>query len=252
MEKSNRPLTKTCSSCGLKKPISAFLQLAGAQSATYGNICASCRKANLDKPTHKETDEGTVRDADHRIGAEEKLHGDLGKKLEHQRIEDLYVKEQEKDEKQQLQQTQKDESMAADAKMHRKNYLEKRSFLNTTAKTADSTRTTSTRQQIERQARIAHGLDHASKQEQAAREEQKQTEIDLSSPFEDTLISGKEKFKGDAIKRFAALIGANSPFARTLAQQTQKTEKKEKTQQQAAPTEKDVIDYVKKTWGPKR
>jgi len=36
---------KTCISCGLPKPTSAFLEISGPQGTHYGNICATCRGA---------------------------------------------------------------------------------------------------------------------------------------------------------------------------------------------------------------
>ncbi len=35
--------TRTCSICGQKKPLVAFLELAGDKGHTYGDICATCR-----------------------------------------------------------------------------------------------------------------------------------------------------------------------------------------------------------------
>jgi hypothetical protein len=42
-------LSKTCINCGLQKPLTAYLQIAGAEGSTYGNICSTCRGSGLGK-----------------------------------------------------------------------------------------------------------------------------------------------------------------------------------------------------------
>lgn len=102
-------LLKTCSSCGQQKPLSAFRQFAGAHGSMYGNICASCRKAHSEKSAPKETEEGTTRKSDHRIGIEEKVHADLTKKFEYKRIKEELHRSREKNEKNQMMKIEKTE-----------------------------------------------------------------------------------------------------------------------------------------------
>ena len=73
MEKINSP-TKTCSSCGLKKPLSAFIQVSGPQGRHYGNICATCRSKDAkDKGSSSPFDEVSDLKLKLRIGAKERV-----------------------------------------------------------------------------------------------------------------------------------------------------------------------------------
>src|ERR1700722_17983588 len=40
-------LSKTCVSCGLQKPLTAFLQISGPEGSSYGNVCSTCRGSGL-------------------------------------------------------------------------------------------------------------------------------------------------------------------------------------------------------------
>ena len=136
MSKPNLSLTKTCSSCGQQKPLSAFLQLAGAKGSMYGNICASCRKT-VATQGHKETDEGTTRKADHRIGSEEKVHGDIKKKLDYQRVDELYREDRKVDAQKQSNQNKKVETTAKAERSYRESLWGKNNA-NTQAKPASA------------------------------------------------------------------------------------------------------------------
>ena len=70
-----KKLTRTCSACGIEKPLSAFLQISGTQGTLYGAICATCRSAGITgkKPTTS-LDEGTTSaSSGSRIGVKEKV-----------------------------------------------------------------------------------------------------------------------------------------------------------------------------------
>lgn len=51
---------KTCKSCGIQKPLSAFLQYSGRVGSSYSNICTSCR-ANTTPKASQDTDSGTMK-----------------------------------------------------------------------------------------------------------------------------------------------------------------------------------------------
>ncbi|VVC75127.1 hypothetical protein AQUSIP_04030 [Aquicella siphonis] len=137
MSKTHISLTKTCASCGEQKPLSEFLQLAGAQGTTYGNICASCRKTQMEKDAgHKDTDEVTTRTTGVKIDSKAKVKGDIDKLEFRKQMETEYFDEREKTEEKEIKQTQKTQHTAREEKKHREGFLEKRSFLDSSKKPA--------------------------------------------------------------------------------------------------------------------
>ena len=183
MAKTNVALTKTCASCGQQKPLSAFLQLSGAEGSTYSNVCATCRKANLDKPAPKDPDEVTTSTTGLRIDSKTKVEEAKNIREHKKQIEETNLKEAEKEEHIKLEQTQKVEHVAKEEKKHRKTFLEKSSFL-------DSNKAKNT------VTRVFGG------EEQRAKERQ----IDLTGPVLDTAI-GKEKYKTAVFKQFTDWLG---------------------------------------------
>lgn len=134
MDKSNISLTKTCSNCGLQKPMSAFLEFAD-QGATYGNICASCRKAHIEKLNQIiEPEESTTSTTGVKIDAKTKVQAEIDKREQRKQTLEQYQSEREKNEKTQLKQEQKIQHVVQDEKKHRKDFLEKRSFLDKPSK----------------------------------------------------------------------------------------------------------------------
>lgn len=135
MGKSNISLTKTCSSCGQQKPLSAFLELTGSQGTTYGNICASCRKSHIEKLNQPaEPEESTTSTTGLKIDAKVKVKGEIDKRELFKQTEEQYLEEREKQEDKQLKHEQKVEHVAEDEKKHRKDFIEKRSFLDSSNK----------------------------------------------------------------------------------------------------------------------
>jgi len=135
MGKSNISLTKTCNSCGQQKPLSAFLELSGPQGTTYGNICASCRKANIENISQpKEPEDSTRSTTGIKIDAKAKVQGEKDKRELRKQIEEQYHDEREKLDEKQFLKEQKIQHVTQDEKKHRKEFLEKRSFLDSTKK----------------------------------------------------------------------------------------------------------------------
>lgn len=74
MEK-EKPLQRICTSCGLTKPLSAFLYISSTRGTTYGALCSACRGAEkLRKQTNKTEEDAGSTTLKLRIGAEEKIH----------------------------------------------------------------------------------------------------------------------------------------------------------------------------------
>lgn len=127
-------LTRVCSSCGVRKPISAFLQLTGLKGTLYGQICASCRSQQAANKTtlKKEDDEtGSRREVKLRLGAAERL--EIARKQEQQfkSKEEAQKEELKKREKMAAEKSEGIEKKEQAAKTHRTQYIDakKKGFL---------------------------------------------------------------------------------------------------------------------------
>lgn len=129
MNKPNVSLTKTCASCGVQKPLSAFLQIAGMQGSTYGNICSSCRKAHLEKPVPKEPEDSTTSRTGAKIDAKAKVQAEIDKREARKELEETYIEEREKKDEKQIHHIQKVDTLIKDEKKRRESFLDRRSFL---------------------------------------------------------------------------------------------------------------------------
>lgn len=125
MDNPNISLTKICTTCGQRKPLSAFLQLAGQQGSTYGNVCATCRKTTV--TTAKEPEESTTSTTGFKIDSKTKVKGEVDKREFRKQIEDDYFDGRDKQEEKQVKQTQKSLHFAKDQKKHRDNFLTRHS-----------------------------------------------------------------------------------------------------------------------------
>lgn len=237
--------------------MSAFLQIAGPQGTTYGNICASCRKILAEKPAApKEKEESTRSDTGHQIDTKTKIAEDIDKKQQRQKIEEEYHKERDKDEELETEKIGKIETLAKDEKKHRETYLEKRSFLRTEKKTEAQRITESRKQETQRAVQQALSSEEIIKQEQAIKEEKVKTGIDLTTGPYLPSQTGEIKYQSRDWLGFKAWLGASSPIVQNAEQAAQKSQelsaKQEQSKKLAEKTNKDpLIDYVDKTWGPK-
>ena len=121
----NPDLTKVCSSCGQRKSLSAFLQLAGFG---YGSICATCRKTNLQNAPEKE--DSTRSTTGEKIDSKAKVQEAFDKREAEKQIKENYAEERNKLEEKQILRSQKIADISDNDKKIRQNFLEKTSFLN--------------------------------------------------------------------------------------------------------------------------
>lgn len=187
-----RGLLKICSICGQQKPLSAFLQLAGTRGGSYGNVCATCRSAGLDKPIAKEVEDHSQTTSGLEIDAKTVLQRKKDLQIEHNEIEENYHEERDlKEEKQSrlIEQTlirSKAEEKGRDR--IKKSFLDEKKAAKPTGNAPDSVGEVLSKEQ---NVNLVH--------------------------FIDTYISGKEKFKGSAIRTLFTLlnkeevIGMNKP-----------------------------------------
>ena len=235
MDNINPPsLTKTCISCGIEKPLSAFLELSGEHSGSYGSICGTCRKENQTKAKPKETEGGSRSSSGEKIDSKAKIAGDIDKKESLVRKEEEYFEERDENALIENIEIDKKGETSKNERKHRETFLGTSSFLD--------------RKKIDSKTAKTHFAVSEETQEQQnisdnVVEEQKKTDFDFTGPVQDTYIAGKQKYQGVAIRQFAALIGKGSAIGQRLGPKTDEpTPAKEND-----PTLSEQID---KNWGP--
>lgn len=238
MQKSSPLLIKTCISCGLQKPLSAFIQLAGNKGTTYGNICSNCRKTQSNHAeSTQEQDEGTSRTRlSYTIGAEERLAAEIFQKEQVEKKEEDYHKEREKESKLQDKKTQLIETKTQNEIRHRDSYLRKGSFLSDSKKITDPL---AIRRQAEQEAAISA---------QAIFEE-REKEVNFDAPV-DVMRVSKISRDGVLLKALAARLGPGSPFSRALTSEAaKKTAQPTSTTLNETEKQQEIVDYVNRKWG---
>lgn len=231
MSNSNASLTKTCISCGLQKPLSAFLQISGSQGATYGNTCSSCRKTNIEKvETPKEPEESTTSTTGVKIDSKTKVKAEFDKREYRKQVEEDYFEERDKKDEKLTHRVQKNENISQDEKKHRKSFLEKRPFLDGSKKPNPGNPS-----QVfggETQQASAGKLDFA------------------TGPVEYTRVAGLVKMtQSPVFQAFKSWIG-NAPIVSAAEKAAQ-----QKNKNKAAPhsPEKEPLnEYLNKRHGPKK
>src|SRR3990167_930175 len=232
MNKSSSSLTKICSNCGLQKPLSAFLELTGPHGASYGNVCANCRKTVIEQANKTESEESTTSTTKVRIDSKTKVQSDFDKKEFLETQKENYDEERKENETQQIKLNQKSEITAKDAEKHKQSQLAKR-FL-------------------DRRNVSPETPSH----EQTARA-QDQT-VDLTKSFTDTGITGKVKYnnplwKGHQAKHKDTPFGKQGETEATIVKQVKSwldkspPQSKQDAKQTSEEKSKTAIDYINKT-----
>src|SRR5579885_705059 len=225
MNKTNTSLTKTCSSCGQQKPMSAFLQLAGPQGTTYGSVCASCRKSNAEKPSLPKELEGTITSGTWtKIDSKTKVKAEIDKRELRKQVEEDYFEERDKKDEKKIKRTEKIWGIAQDEKKR----IEKRSFLDSSKKPSS----------------ISSSMVFGGEEQKA-----KAGKIDFATgPVENTRVTGQVKLTQSPIfQAFKSWLG-NAPIVSTSekAAQAQKKSPNNKT------VETESLDeFANRTWGPR-
>jgi hypothetical protein len=227
-------LTKTCSICGEVKPLSAFLQMSDTHATEYGNVCASCRRKAAESKGIPESDESTRSSSGETVDSKSKAQADADKKEAREEIKEEYYEERDEAATANTEKNEKSDQLQLKERFHRESFLNRSSFL-TPDKKATQSQVNETKQRAARIVEQAQGIAHAENLEQSAKEELREKGIDLTAPFIDTQIAGKEKYKG-LFNSFKTMLGKDAPITRS-------------EQQKNAPQE-SASDFVEKTWGP--
>ena len=215
-------LMKTCSSCGLQKPLSAFLQMTGPQGTAYGNICATCRKTTKDKGSAKEAEEGTKITSGLKVDSKAKVKSEADKRQLRQAIEEQYYEERDLAEEKQILKTERVEKVAKEQKEHRKSFLDKPAYLDKNKQAVSNPNAPV--EVAEREAQIDLGSPHG--------------------PQMDTYFTGKIKKQGVPFQAWLDWVG-NSPMTQAAKRRINQLNDKEK---KSGENVKDALDYAEKTW----
>lgn len=252
------PLTKTCSICGKLKPLSAFVQLAGPQGATYSNVCSSCRK-RAQEPTKKEPDERTTTSSGDKIDAKAKVHSEVEKRQHFKHINELYREQRKKKTTLKTRELDKLKRIAAIEKGQRE------SFLSRTKPYQSGAKTTAAESKEKTAVKVSEKQAQTAKEEKIiktiAEEKRKIASFDFSVAYIAPQIPGGIKFQSVVLKQFQALLG-DAPFMRVLgaiqnkpgaiiADSAKKAEGS-KAEKGEATKEKDLADYISNNWSPTR
>lgn len=270
MDKLNQ-LTRVCSSCGIKKPLSAFLHL-GGQGTTYGAICSDCRRAGLGKPVaSKEDKEKETTSSGFRIGAKQKVFSDLQKQRQFQDLKETYRKDFLKRENFKSEKLFNTESIQKAEKQHRKFYIEakKQGFL------AGSKTPESKQKQVAEKAKVQFHEERAQQEKTAHVTETKRREdlfdytlkmttVDFTVPYLDPQFT-EIRYHNPVFLRFKQWLGSSAPMAKQsilkalekmynkdsnqVKQELHGKTSKEKVSKELGKEKDVLLEYIDKTWG---
>lgn len=203
-------LTKTCVNCGQQKPLSAFLEMSSTHGASYGNVCAACRKTVQERRKKTEAEGSTTSETGHKIDSKTKIHEAADKREKFHQTQEEYYKERDLKDEVSDKVTEKKQITAHKEKKHREDFLhkpvkvdDKKSAAAIAAGKAHSAEIISrTAQQQEAVAQQAHGV----------KEENKKTQHDFSIPHQGQQVAGQIRFQGQIFQQFRQWLGNSAPI----------------------------------------
>jgi hypothetical protein len=199
MSEPQKPLLKTCSVCGLQKPLSAFLQLSDKGGLTYGHICGHCRLAGKGPTDEISSDDGMhTEELELKLDAKEKIQSDLERELRHEEKEALEQEEREAKDKETYLHKKHELKKAQQERKHRESFLQRRA-----ANSAPDGKAAG------KQGDLAKINKAAAANQKFAIAEEKKSKVDYQFQTGDNMRQGSlEKYKwGEFNRRFKAMIG---------------------------------------------
>lgn len=241
-------LTQKCTSCGQKKPLSAFIQLGKNREKTYSKICASCRGTTLEDGS---TTQGFSIDNKTQIldALEQKEHlekVDLEKKQEQEKRDRLETEKKQKTETATiLERNRRDSYYKQFFSTPRQETAPQKSTLADIQKpdTDPTTLATEEKTRTEEQAR----QDTATR-EKGATDTQQLTTVDLKELVTDKLTH--TKFQSANFQNFRTWLGSNAPLMKVLGQLNQPNQPQTKAEAQKPQAEKPAPTETKTNTPP--
>lgn len=261
MKKPAQPnMTKTCVNCGQQKPLSAFLEMSGTQGTAYGSVCSACRKTALEAvERRKKTDsEGsTTSETGHKIDSKSKIHGEIDRREQRERIDEDYHEERKLDEVSADEKQEIKQQAEVGQKKHREEFLKKRTVLSGDKK-AGAAPGFLQKQQVETTNRALRDNENIALQAQGVQEDRIKTEHDFTVANQGQQITGQLRFSGQTFQQFRQWLGNAAPIVHNVNQ----TKKEAAAKQPGAVAEpvtkakekvvtKDpAVEFVEKNWRP--
>src|SRR3990167_6870913 len=119
-------LMKVCRTCGLQKPLSAFLQLSNQGGLAYGNICATCRNTQKDQRSTAAESEVSGTRTGLKIDAKLKTQVEADQRLLNKRVVETNKLERTKQVLTKGQRIQKVQQKARQERSHREGFLQRK------------------------------------------------------------------------------------------------------------------------------
>jgi len=246
----NPTLTKKCASCGLEKPLTAFLIIETQIGTQYGNICSSCRKAKAQqtKTTPKDIEESSGTVDRHTIDNKAKVAIEQDSK-QRQKEKEALAFEEETDEKEKITLELEKETAFHEEKKHKKDLFD--SLLSKTKpkiqerfiqrKVEEHTKQQDIQQQEVQKQEV--------QKQETQRQEHERTQKEVNElNFTNPLTGPTDRLKHQSIifRQFLATVGEGSAIAKNLMQLQDKQTKAGKI----ATSEPTVEDLTKHLGGP--
>lgn len=262
----NKPtqLTRTCSACGIQKPLSAFMQLGGPSGAGYGLICSTCRSTQSGKAqdTSKEEHSGFTTFG-LKIDKNARLRAEIEKNTFIQKQKESTQKETEKREKITTEKLDRQDVTTRADKFHRESYkqqnflsqLQQNNKAPTLPKQSESTKAFAQSSLLNERQRALETQQRENLQQQ---ESNQATAADLShTRLESQQATEVEKY-GRSFNDFLEWLGPDAPRRRALEMYVRRKPGKTPPPKQnpsTTPTEtqeaKDPLEeYAQKQYGP--
>jgi len=225
-------LTRTCSACGIEKPLSAFLYLSSQHGTAYGSICSTCRSKGITEQKQKkapEEEHGSTR-AGMQVGVKQLIEIERQRKQEIEKRKVGYEEESKKREHIAVEKIESSELKEKAEKSHRE-YIEakqsleaKRSLLNYQKKSLLGTASTVVGH---REELFSHSpseekkraVVESAKRTEAIKEEKRKTEIDLSGAPLESRHGYDVKYHNPLFNKFKTWVGVDSKAAKLTASQ---------------------------------
>lgn len=224
--------TKICTSCGQRKPLSAFLQLNKAGTVSHGQICASCRKTLAENANRlQKADDSGTQETGHKIDTKARMQAERDKRQHQTNVEETYHEGRDQTALDMKFSEQKQEATQQTEKKLRNSLFGKQSALSQQKQTSS----------IDPQEKIQT-------EQHIAKEERLKTQHDFTMPYHDPQVAGQLRFQSTAFQEFRRRLGKESPLVRA-AENAAKRANKDTDKNKPSET---LEEHIEKTWKPKR
>jgi hypothetical protein len=233
--------TKICTSCGQRKPLSAFLQMNKAGTASHGQICANCRKTLAENAKRPQGEDAGTQETGHKIDTKARMKAENDKRQLVTEVHENYHENRDINATDAKFSEQKQAIKQETEKKIRTSMFGRQGFLSEKKQTPTTQATTEAQQQ-------AHAETQIQTEQQNTKEDRQKTQHDPSALQLDSAVAGQIRFQSTSFQKtrqeFLRRLGKDSPFMRA-AENANKTNEKNKTKE-------TLEEHVEKTWEPTR